>query len=156
MTQNDTFHGAGIHKVTDRSQGQVCFSSANFLLTFAIMSLPQSLKDSSAYQIRVNGISLEQRLVEYAELSSFVVNGVLLPQNVIASTDPAMGPICTTNLPYWCINTTTDWENWLDHEMQWLFSNQEVSRALPSLRLAGWRSVADTTEMLLGMRNHRM
>jgi hypothetical protein len=40
--------------------------------------------------------------------------------------------------------------------MHWLFSNDTVSQALPSLRRAGWQSVADTTQMILGMQNHRM
>ncbi|KAJ3176423.1 hypothetical protein HDU87_005292 [Geranomyces variabilis] len=86
---------------------------------------------------------VDRRLVESAELQSFVVDGCLLSDEEIACADPAYGPVCTTTKEYWGIETVSDWLAWVRHEMDFTVWDEQVPDNLGLMREKGWTSSAD-------------
>lgn len=94
-----------------------------------IEALEPRLKASQAYEDRKNNsISLLRRLREYGELGSFLDHSARRPQlqtrTQIACTDPAHGPVNTTNLDYWKIRNVNDWQEWMVAELEWSYDNR--------------------------------
>ncbi|KAJ3184309.1 hypothetical protein HDU87_005157 [Geranomyces variabilis] len=86
---------------------------------------------------------VDKRLLESAELTSFVENKRLLSDQDIANTNPALGPVCTTTPECWGIQTFVDWAAWAQHEMDFYCFDEQVPYNLGLMRENGWESSAD-------------
>ncbi|KAJ3032546.1 hypothetical protein HDV00_007407 [Rhizophlyctis rosea] len=118
--------------------------------------LNSRLQESEAYKSRTNELPFDQRLLEYAELTTFAVDNRLVKNKEITSKNTEHGRTCTTTKVYWKIDSPGDWEEWMGREKDWLLGNEGMVDALDGLREKGWSSVADDLLLLVMMKEHKI
>ncbi|KAI9012241.1 hypothetical protein DFJ74DRAFT_297129 [Hyaloraphidium curvatum] len=93
-----------------------------------------------------------RRVLEFAELSSFLDanTGRLIPEKL--ATGPGGFPPVTTTYKFWGIKTAADVQSVMASEMEWLIEHADQARPLLGRLIeAGWASSAEMLDMLLAM-----